>query len=360
MKTKVIAATALLALGASAQAQLSGQNRPGIGASPGTFQTPSSSVGSTGTGQSVSSDTLMRPGQTPSTQGTFGSQDRINSTLPDTARPNLPDIAPSLPNVTTGSQIENPAGVFRNSPAPSSGATPRTGVGSVDATQGAVDPFGTPIIRRNDDLNGDLNGIGGPAPGETGIEGRRVTPPPNFVPVPHPLGDTSSTGTLGSPNSTTVNPGTAGGSQAAKVGSKMGSDLNTTGVNTPPRAPQQPLDQALSAKIRAQLSQTPLGEKPAVRLNGDAIRDMRITSQNGRIVLEGMVNSPPERDLIDARVREVQGVAAVDNRLKVRDQNVGAPASSESGQAQQGRTSGESKQNSSELNEEHSGVSPDR
>jgi hypothetical protein len=370
MKTKLIATTALLALGASAQAQLSGPNRPGIGTSPGTFQSQSSSVGTstgttTGTGLSGGDSSSTGAGRTTEPLGTFGNtaRDGIHSTLPDVT-PSLPNITPPLSDTTTGSQIENPAGVFRSTPMPSTGVTPRTGVGSADATRGAVDPFATPTIRRSD----DLNGVGGAASGEIGNDRGRLTPPPDVRPSPRPLGDDStSAAILGNPNLQRVNADTSdfdrsslsGGPQAPKVGS----DLNTSGVRATPRTQQQPLDQALSAKIRAQLSQTPVGGKPVIRLNGDTVRDMRITSQNGRVVLEGNVNSQQERDLIELRAREVQGVAAIDNRLKVRNQNVGAPAASESGtsqQSQQDRTSGQSKQNSSDLHEEHFDVIPDR
>jgi hypothetical protein len=363
MKRKIIAAAAVLAMSSAAQAQLSGPNRIGIGSSPGTFQSPSSSStttttpGTTGTGQSVSSDALPRPGQSTGNLGTFGTQERINSTLPDTT-PTLPNISPSLPDITSPSrQIENPAGVFRNAPTPSSGVLPQTGAGSVDATSGGLDPFGSPTLHRSD----QMNGIGSPASGEIGNERGRLTPAPDVVPNPRPLG---SAATLEGQPPTPVNTDTtdmdrsalSGGPQAPKVGGH----LNTTGVNTPPAVPQEPLDQALAAKIRAQLSQTPVGAKPVIRLDAETIRDMRITSQNGRVVLEGFVNTPQERQLAELRAREIQGVAAIDNRLKVRNKSMGAPAAGQSGQSQSTPASGQSKQNSSDLNDEHSDVTPDR
>jgi len=376
MKKKVIATAALLALSQAAQAQLSGPNRIGIGSSPGTFQGPTSTGSSvtsgstldgssansptsgarTGTGISTSTDSLSRPAQLNGTLGTFGNTDRIDSTVPD-ATPALPNITPSVRSSATGSQIENPPGVFRDAPIPSTGVTPRTGVGSADATQGTVDPFGSPALHRSD----ELNGIGAPATGETGFD-RRLTPPPDVVPNPRPLGQTLGTDAQLSTSPATVN--SSGGSlnQTPRTeGNFNRSDLNTTGINTPPRNQPQPFDQALSAKIRAQMSQTPVGAKPVVRLNDEDIRDMRITSQNGRVTLEGTVHSQQERDVIEKRAREVQGVASIDNRLKVRGQNVGAPASSQSGESrQQDRASGQSKQNSSDLNDEHKDVTPDR
>lgn len=375
MKQKAIATAALLALGTAAQAQVSsslGSSRVGTGASPGIFSSPavsgssSSPTGSTlgttsptlgartGTGLSTSTDPLSRPAQMNGTLGTFGNSDRIDSTVPN-ATPSLPNITSPTPDIATGSQ-GNPAGVFRDSPVLSNGITPRTGVGSPDATQGTVDPFGSPALHRSD----ELNGIGAPATGETGAD-RRLTPPPDVAPNPRPLGQTLGTDAQLSTSPATVNsvnPDTT----TLNRSSLSGGQLNTTGVNTPPRNQPQPFDQALSAKIRAQMSQTPVGAKPAIRINDEAIRDMRITSQNGRVMLEGSVNSQQERDMIEKRAREVQGVAAIDNRLKVRNQNVGAPASSQSGQAQQDqdRVNGQSKQNSSDLNDEHKDVTPDR
>jgi hypothetical protein len=143
--------------------------------------------------------------------------------------------------------------------------------------------------------------------------------------------------------------------------------LNTTGVNTPARVNEQPLDKALSAKIRAQLSQHPVGAKPAIKIAPETIRDLRITSQNGRVVLEGNVGSKAEKDLIEVNAKEVQGVAAIDNRLKVRNERLGSPASSESGKADQSSSrsrdvidSASPKQgHSADLDDAHPEITPD-
>ena len=87
---------------------------------------------------------------------------------------------------------------------------------------------------------------------------------------------------------------------------------------------------------------------------------MRITSQNGKVTLEGTVSSEKEREMIEFRAKEVQGVAKIENRLKVQNRAQGAPGSSESGQSQGRSSSGQSPQNKSDLQEEHRELTPDR
>jgi osmotically-inducible protein OsmY len=108
--------------------------------------------------------------------------------------------------------------------------------------------------------------------------------------------------------------------------------LNTTGVNTPPRVPEKPLDKALSAKIRAQLSDVP--QSAAARLSPETIRDMRITSEGGKVILEGNVKNDTQKRLAETEARRVPGVVAVENRLNIRDTSIGAPASGQTGEGQ--------------------------
>ena len=126
------------------------------------------------------------------------------------------------------------------------------------------------------------------------------------------------------------------------------SDLNTTGVNTPARSAEQPLDRALSAKIRAELSQT--RNRASMRLAPETVRDMRITSQGGKVILEGSVNTAAEKQMVEVQARRVPGVVAIENRLAVRNTSAGAPATGQTGQ---------SPQNATELNDDHPALSPE-
>jgi hypothetical protein len=294
MKKQILATAALLAL--TAQAQVSGPNRPGPGTSPGTFQQPSAAT------------------TTPDTSGTIAAP--------------VPDITAPVPDITT--------------------PVPQTRIGTPDATARGTEPFRSDVINRNGSVNDSRDwerSLG--APGQNQNGSGRMTPPPDITPTPRPLDDKSTFNRSSIPGASTT--------------PRVGSDLNTSGINTPPRMNEQPLDRALSAKIRAQLSQTPpAGKTPAVRVSPETVRDLRITSQNGRIVLEGNVASQQEKDVIEVRAKEVQGVAAIDNRLKVRNQSQGAPASTQTGQSEQTPRSGQTPRNSSDLNDDHSELTPDR
>jgi len=149
------------------------------------------------------------------------------------------------------------------------------------------------------------------------------------------------------PTSPTVNSAISGTAPTTPL-PPMRSDLNTTGVNTPPRASEQPLDQALSAKIRAEMSQTPA--RGMARLAPETVRDLRITSQGGRVILEGNVRTPLEKQLVEAQARRVAGVVAIDNRVTVGNRSVGGPATGQTGQ---------SRQNSSDLNDDQPATAPD-
>src|SRR3954467_6075224 len=135
MKQYLTATAALLAI--SAQAQVSGPNRPGPGASPGTFQMPGATSSSIQT-------------TTPSTSST------IVPTTPDTA------------NISVGPPVVNPR----------IGPLPRTSLGTPDAT---VPPSVSDSLRSRTTFppSGDFeNGAVGGA-GLNQSETRRLTPLPD-------------------------------------------------------------------------------------------------------------------------------------------------------------------------------------
>jgi len=262
-------------------------------------------------------------------------------------RVNTPTTSVSTPdtvNINGGSPTVNPR----------SGPLPRTSVGTPDARGGTL----TDSLRdrtafpssRDWETSSDIN-----------QQPRRLTPLPDRtlpdVTAPNstiegagstirggsttiPTSPTLNSQTTGiAPTSPTVNSTITGAAPTSPV-PPMRSDLNATGVNTPPRTNEQPLDQALSAKVRAELSQTPAR---GMRLAPETVRDLRITSQGGRLILEGNVNSLAEKQFVEAQARRVPGVVAIDNRMNVTNRGLGAPAAGQIGQ---------SRQNSSDLNEE--------
>src|ERR1041384_6615590 len=96
MKQYLTATAALLAI--SAQAQLSGPNRPGPGTSPGTFQTPGATDSS------------------------------IQTTTPSTSSSTITPTTPDTSNIRVGPPVVNPQ----------AGPVPRTSLGTPDATGGAL------------------------------------------------------------------------------------------------------------------------------------------------------------------------------------------------------------------------------
>jgi hypothetical protein len=298
MKRYLTATAALLAL--SAHAQLSGPNRTGVGTSPGTFQTPGSTASS------------------------------IEVTTPDSSAIR---VAPPIAN-------------------PRVGPVPRTSLGTPDATAGTL----AESLRNRSAFPSSRDwetGVGAPPATEVGSDSRRLTPPPSTINPNLPPITGSSTAISGSttaPGSTRVTPPISGTGGAASTTTTpaLRSDLNTTGVNTPPRTDEQPLDKALSAKIRAQLSQTQ--NRASARLAPEVVRDMRITSQGGKVILEGNVSSAAEMRMVEMEARRVPGVVAVENRLTVRNRNAGAPAAGQIGQ---------SPRNTSDLNDDHPALSPE-
>jgi len=279
MKHYFTVTAALLAL--SAQAQVSGPNRVGPGTSPGTFQSPASTSSS------------------------------IQQTTPDSA---VISVSPPVAN-------------------PDISPVPQTSIGTPDARGGTI----TDQLRDRSSFPSSRDAETGTA-AERALnqseQGRRLTPLPELTPTLPPIQGGGSTirGTAPAiPKSSTLN-----GSGVSGVGTipepAMRSDLNTTGINTPPRIPEKPLDKALSAKIRAQLSQAP--QSAAARLSPDTIRDLRITSEGGKVILEGNVNSVAQKQLAEMQARQVPGVVAVENHLNIRNSSIGAPATGQTGQGQ--------------------------
>lgn len=159
----------------------------------------------------------------------------------------------------------------------------------------------------------------------------------NGLPAPRTI--LNQAGGASTTDSTTVVENGARADARTTAGSSA--DLNTTGIAVPPAVPERPLDRALSAKIRSRLSETGTA---AEALSPAVVRDLRITSQNGRVTLEGTVTSDAEKRAIEMRARQVAGVGDINNRLQVRGQGTapaapsptfkpssGAPASSEAG-----------------------------
>lgn len=270
----VTAAAAVVAV--SAQAQLSGPNRIGPGTSPGTFQTPGSTSSS------------------------------ISVTTPDSS---AISVAPPTPN-------------------PSLSPVPQTPIGTPDATGGTI----TDSLRSRSTFPSSRDWETGAATrralDQSEADTRRLTPLPDATPTLPPI---KGGGSGAIPSSTLDGSGVAGVGTTTST-PKVPSDLNTTGVNTPPRVNEKPLDKALSAKIRAQLSQVP--QSAAARLSPETIRDLRITSDGGRVILEGNVQSPAQKQLVEHQARQIPGVVAIVNRLNVRDISVGAPATGQTGSAQ--------------------------
>jgi hypothetical protein len=263
MKHYLTVTAALLAF--SAQAQVSGPSRPGLGTSPGTFQTPESTSSS------------------------------IQITTPDSAA------------ISVSPPIVNP----KLSP------VPRTPLGTPDATGGTL----TDSLRSRSTFPSSRDAETGHADAlnQSETDARRLTPLPDITPR---LPAIQGGGSTLNPATPTVPP-----SQPA-----MRTDLNTTGINTPPRTTEKPLDQALSAKIRAQLSEVP--RSAAARLGPETIRDLRITTQGGKVILEGNVDSAAQRQLVEMQARQVPGVVAIEDHLNIRQPSVGSPATGQTGQGQ--------------------------
>lgn len=279
MKGYLTAAAALLAV--AAQAQTSGRSHPGPGSSPGTFQTP---------GATSSDIRITTPGLA----------------TPDTSTIN---VAPPIVN-------------------PKLSPVPHTSLGTPDSTGGTL----TDSLRSRSTFPGSRDAETGADALNQADEARRLTPLPDITPPLTPIQGGGTTIQGGGATIRGTGPATPQTQTLTPPAPAMPSDLNTTGINTPPRTPEKPLDQALSAKIRSQLTEVP--RSAAARLGPEMIRDLRITSQGGKVILEGNVNSAAQRQLVEAQARQVPGVVAVENRLSIQQPSVGSPATSQTGQGQ--------------------------
>jgi len=324
MKKEFLTAAALLTLGVNAQVSGTGGGAGGASAGVGP-----------GAGAGTSSGTFQAPAA---------------------PAPISPPV-PNAPITTAPRPFTTAPRPFSTAPRPGAltSPQPQTRLGTPNATAGATDPFRsttTPTMRPNGSINDSRDwerSVGGPATGDFGEDrGGQLTPPPDIVGPVRPL---------------------TGGGSTTVPGSGITSDLNMSGINTPPAVPEQPLDRSLSAKIRSQLSLTPrsLGTVPrtgemATTVSPETVRDLRITSRNGTVVLEGTANSEAERASIEAQARRVQGVANTENRLTVRNPSpVGAPGSAQSDQSQQlpDVSTGQTPQNSTDLRNESRELTPD-
>jgi len=205
------------------------------------------------------------------------------------------------------------------------------------------------------------NNVGGAANSDIGTDAGRLTPPPNINP---PLTGTGSatmttpsdvlrgTSPVNGLNATSPNIGTAATTPAVGLNPTspvVGSELNTTGVPASGALDQQPLDRAMTAKIRSQLSGSPRAGVTAIA--PELVKGLNISSQNGRVIIEGNVPNQATRAAIMRRAREVQGAAGVVDRMTISGNAVGAPGAAQSGQ---------SPQNQDDLNDSHPEISPDR
>jgi len=252
----------------------------------------------------------------------------------------LPPVVNDTPRLFPQQQIVGPSTGFVG---PNSGVFPSTEIG----TPSAINPNEADLRARGSFRTNSFvapPAVGAPADSEIGADAGRLTPPPEVRPIPQPL--------------------SAPVERPLGIQDQDRNRMNTTGIKNPPRVVEQPLDRSLSAKIRAQLSATPPpGAPPANFLSPEIVRDLRITSQNGKVLLEGMVETAQQKDLIETRARQVQGVAKIDNRLGVLNEStaIGAPARSQTGSSTNSATSsGQSPANSSDLDDRHSEVAPDK
>jgi hypothetical protein len=293
----ILTATAAAALALAVQAQTSGPSHPGPGALPGTFQLPGATSSS------------------------------IQVTTPDSA---AIKVAPPITN-------------------PDLSPVPHTPIGTPDARGGTI----TDQLRTQSSFPSSRDWETGSAEralNQSG-EGRRLTPLPDAAPTLPAIQGASNTkiqGTAPAMQSRSALDGSGVSGTGTTPAPAMRSDLNTTGVNTPARVPEKPLDKALTAKIRAQLTEAP--QSTAARLTPETIRDLRITSQGGKVILEGNVASSAQKQLAEMEARRVPGVIAVENHLNVRDTSVGAPAAGQTGQGQS---------SASPSKGEHPEISPD-
>jgi hypothetical protein len=124
--------------------------------------------------------------------------------------------------------------------------------------------------------------------------------------------------------------------------------LNTTGVPSGNSLAGQPLDRALTAKLRAQLSQSPRPGMAAI--SPETVKGLNIRTDKGRVILQGEVKDEAMRDAIIRSASQVPGIGDIDDRLTIQNRpNIGAPAGAQTGQ---------SPQNELDLNDSHPELIP--
>jgi hypothetical protein len=248
------------------------------------------------------------------------------STAPATPpiSPGLPTATPGVPPVTPGAPPITPRAPSTVVPAPGTAPNTTPGIGAgrprianpgTAGTPGQTAPNVTP-------LPGETTGaIGGVGPGIGGIGG---TPPgaridPMETPGVQPNAGIPQTGVTG--NRGPATPGGAGAIGGTPAGlqrgvtTQPGVGIGETGTGTP-------ADIALSQRVRAQLLNSGQGINPTTRPNRplftpQSLSSVEINANNGLVTLNGSVRSQAERSLVEAQIRQVEGVRSVVNNLVV-------------------------------------------
>lgn len=343
MKQRFLAATAILIAAQAYAAPATGPGAAPAATGPGVGAATRSLSPNVGTSPAGTSPSVNSPITTPSTAPT-------TTTTPSTSSPSNFDVVP--PPVMPNDPINDRFTIPRNS----------SGISTIPPLPSGTDPLRSrsafPTSRDWE------NNVGGAANSDIGTDAGRLTPPPDINVRPRPLTGTGSA-TMTTPsdvirgtspntglNATSPTIGTATTSPVTGLNATSpvaGSELNTTGTPATGGLDRQPLDRAMTAKIRSQLSVSP---KPgATAISPELINGLRISSQNGRVVIEGNVPNEAMRDSIMRRAGEVQGTGGIIDRMTVANSAVGAPGSTQSGQ---------SPQNQDDLNDNHPQISPDK
>lgn len=340
-KALTTTAAAMLALSAYAQSATSEAGAGAGSATSGISAGPTGTTGSTAAGTLPSArPTVNRDGPL----GAFWSQDsarletsnpqRLGGPIGVTTRP----TSPAIPNSTTsidprvatrpglvGPTTETTSPTVGLPPANDlDSATPRTAINDssrweLDMPEGAVGAPGTGAFQTGSARS--IPSTGGSPRAATGA----LPPAPSGdltqqgEPVSTPRSVLNQAGGASTTDSTTVVEGRSRTDSVTSAGSAA--SLNATGVETPAAVNEAPLDRALSAKIRSRLSETGSAND---RLAPQVARDIRITTRNGRVTLEGTVNSEAERRVIEKRARSIQGIGELENRIIIRGQGSSA------------------------------------
>ncbi|MDX1950655.1 MAG: BON domain-containing protein [Verrucomicrobiota bacterium] len=101
-----------------------------------------------------------------------------------------------------------------------------------------------------------------------------------------------------------------GGSREARgssdaIGTAAGSESRSATNNT---------DRELTRKVQSQLSRDTSGVHGPL---ASEVRNIEVTANQGKVTLKGSVRSEQDKNIVETRVREVQGVSSVDNQLTI-------------------------------------------